>query len=362
MPLRKWTLFLENPAAAGGTRKDNSSQGKLRANLLRVMSIKVYLHLELDGYPEKTSKLSIPKGWVTKGEKTVADVIELFLEGYNKVLVDTEGNGSLKGPLKADEVHLATTTDSSGVKVYSDAVIQGNLEDRTDYFVIIGSYVRPAVNSSTGGGGGGTGTAARADGMLKCKNFGCQKMFREEENHDQACHHHSMPPFFHDTAKGWQCCKDGKKAFDWDDFQKLPTCCLGRHSTEERQTIFKASPTVEAAATAISDAPPVKSIAAYNSANPTGVTAASAAVKLMERKSTRKEDGTAKCLRKGCQKIFKFDENSKDACCYHKGQPVFHDTYKYWSCCSEKKCFEFDAFMAVPGCAVGFHDDGVIDL
>ena len=231
----------------GSTRKDNSSQGRLRANSLRVMSIKVYLHLELDGYPEKTSKLSIPKGWVTKGEKTVADVIELFLEGYNKVLVDTDGNGSLKGPLKADGVHLATTTDSSGVKVYSDAVIQGNLEDRTDYFVIIGSYVRPAVNSSTVGGGGGTGTAARADGMLKCKNFGCQKMFREEENHDQACHHHSMPPFFHDTAKGWQCCKDGKKAFDWDDFQKLPTCCLGRHSTEERQTIFKASPTVEAA-------------------------------------------------------------------------------------------------------------------
>ena len=90
--------------------------------------------------------------------------------------------------------------------------------------------------------------------------------------------------------------------------------------------------------------------------------AASSAVKLMERKSTRKEDGTAKCLRKGCQKVFKFDENNSDACCYHKGEPVFHDTYKYWSCCADKKCFEFDAFMAVPGCAVGFHDDGVIDL
>ena len=323
------------------------------------MSIKVYLHLELDGYPEKTSKLTIPKGWVTKGEKTVADVIDLFLEGYNKALIEGEGNGSMKSPLKVDEVHLATTTDSSGIKVYSDAVIQGNLEDRTDYFIILGSYTKPSSSSNAATGGG---DSAAASGLLKCKNFGCQKMYREEENHDTACYHHSMPPFFHDTAKGWQCCKDGKKAFDWDDFQKLPTCCVGRHSSEERQTIFKASPTVEAAACAIANAPPVKSIADYNTANPTAVTAASAAKKLMQRKSTRKEDGTAKCLRKGCQKVFRFDENSIEACRYHKGEPVFHDTYKYWSCCADKKCYDFDAFMAVPGCSVGYHDDGEIDL
>ena len=41
---------------------------------------------------------------------------------------------------------------------------------------------------------------------------------------------------------------------------------------------------------------------------------------------------------------------------------MFHDTLKFWSCCPEKKCFEFDTFMAVPGCVTGFHDDGVIEL
>ena len=38
----------------------------------------------------------------------------------------------------------------------------------------------------------------------------------------------------------------------------------------------------------------------------------------MQRKSTRKPDGTARCLRSGCQKIFNFAENASDACCYHK--------------------------------------------
>ena len=37
------------------------------------MSIKVYIHNEIEGYPEKTSKLTVPKKWVE--EKVVLDVI-----------------------------------------------------------------------------------------------------------------------------------------------------------------------------------------------------------------------------------------------------------------------------------------------
>jgi len=44
------------------------------------------------------------------------------------------------------------------------------------------------------------------------------------------------------------------------------------------------------------------------------------------------------------------------------GNPVFHDAIKLWSCCPDKKCYDFDEFMAVPGCAQGVHDDGVIDI
>jgi hypothetical protein len=45
------------------------------------MSIKVYIHYEPPGGPEKTSKLSVPKKWVA--ERPVADVIGLFTEAYN---------------------------------------------------------------------------------------------------------------------------------------------------------------------------------------------------------------------------------------------------------------------------------------
>ena len=43
---------------------------------------------------------------------------------------------------------------------------------------------------------------------------------------------------------------------------------------------------------------------------------------------------------------------------YHKGSPVFHDGEKYWSCCPQKKCIDFESFMKVPGCVTGKHDDG----
>jgi len=40
------------------------------------MSIKVYLHIEEQDLPKKTSKLTIPKKWVQ--EKTLLDVIEVI--------------------------------------------------------------------------------------------------------------------------------------------------------------------------------------------------------------------------------------------------------------------------------------------
>jgi len=137
-----------------------------------------------------------------------------------------------------------------------------------------------------------------------------------------------------------------------------------------RQTVFESSgggaaaASAEGAAAATAPAPQLKSIADYNSSNPAGPTAAASALKTVStRKSSRSADGlTAKCQRKGCQKSFSLAENGPSACTFHKGQPVFHDAAKYWSCCDHKKCFDFDAFLAVPGCATGCHDDGEIDL
>lgn len=48
---------------------------------------KVYIHYEgFPPAPDKTSKLSIPKRWLA--EMTVADVIGLFTDSYNKANPD----------------------------------------------------------------------------------------------------------------------------------------------------------------------------------------------------------------------------------------------------------------------------------
>jgi hypothetical protein len=110
-------------------------------------------------------------------------------------------------------------------------------------------------------------------------------------------------------------------------------------------------------------APALKSIAAYNAANPDAATAAASAGKtIASRKSSRNENGTARCQRKGCQQTFNVADNCPTACTYHRGHAIFHDAAKFWSCCPDKKRYEFEAFLAVQGCVVGFHDDGVLEL
>lgn len=74
--------------------------------------------------------------------------------------------------------------------------------------------------------------------------------------------------------------------YDWDDFEKIPTCQLGRHSTTPPAAEFAKSPTQLAAegsaapapAAAAVAAPALKSIDDYNKTNPNAVTAVSAAV------------------------------------------------------------------------------------
>lgn len=223
-----------------------------------------------------------------------------------------------------------------------------------DYYVKSGTCIKQAAITES------------ADSVfkLKCKNYGCNKYFTEEENDDSACQHHSGPPVFHDTAKYWSCCGDRKKAYDFETFQQIPYCSTGRHSVVNAGMSISASPNATVA-TASEAAPVLKSIADFNTTNSAAPTAASNAAKIVTapRKSSRSADGlTAKCQRKGCQQQFTVADNDATACTYHKGQAVFHDAVKFWSCCPERRCYDFDEFLAVPGCAKGCHDDGVIDL
>ena len=85
---------------------------------------------------------------------------------------------------------------------------------------------------------------------VRCKRHGCLKWYNPEENEDGVCHYHPGQPIFHDLKKGWTCCN--KVVYDWDEFQKLPTCATGKHTDnkEEAQEFYKSS-TVQNAANAL---------------------------------------------------------------------------------------------------------------
>lgn len=65
------------------------------------------------------------------------------------------------------------------------------------------------------------------DGKYRCTNKGCNKDYLPDENNPDACGYHPGAPIFHDLKKGWTCCN--KIVYDWDEFQKLPTCAVGAH-------------------------------------------------------------------------------------------------------------------------------------
>lgn len=191
---------------------------------------------------------------------------------------------------------------------------------------------------------------------VQCKNHGCQKKFLIEENNDQACHHHRLPPLFHDMKKGWQCCSS-KMVYDWDDFEKIEPCSIGSHSTVGPNARFAASPTVSAAASAPGaavpqPAAPLKSIDDYNQKNPNAVTAVSAAKERQQTPLPTRTDGKAKCVNFGCQQEYVVTENNNTACRHHARAPVFHDASKYWGCCPKDVKYDFDSFLNVPGCVV----------
>uniref|UniRef100_A0A7S2CNZ2 CHORD domain-containing protein n=1 Tax=Florenciella parvula TaxID=236787 RepID=A0A7S2CNZ2_9STRA len=61
------------------------------------------------------------------------------------------------------------------------------------------------------------------------------------------------------------------------------------------------------------------------------------------------------CMRFGCQKKYHEADNTATSCSYHKLPPVFHETAKFWACCPDKKCYDWDSFMGVKGCMTSCH-------
>ena len=88
-------------------------------------------------------------------------------------------------------------------------------------------------------------------GALKCKRPGCGRHYLESDNDGTKCRFHSGQPVFHDLKKGWACCN--QIVYEWDEFQKIVGCCMGRHSNDDDdgQSTFWQSSTVANASTAV---------------------------------------------------------------------------------------------------------------
>lgn len=79
---------------------------------------------------------------------------------------------------------------------------------------------------------------------------------------------------------------------------------------------------------------------------------------LTAKKSVVAADGSVtigtSCKRGGCSCSYESPASNDAVCVFHPGVPVFHEGYKFWSCC-QKKTSDFSAFLSQVGCESGKH-------
>lgn len=80
-----------------------------------------------------------------------------------------------------------------------------------------------------------------------------------------------------------------------------------------------------------------------------------------ERQSQLEKEKEAKrnqsqCVHFGCNKRFP-KGGPYPECHYHSGPPVFHETAKFWSCCPDKKAYDWENFQTLPACQTGICTD-----
>ncbi|EGR34877.1 integrin beta-1-binding protein, putative [Ichthyophthirius multifiliis] len=210
-----------------------------------------------------------------------------------------------------------------------------------------------------------------ADQLKKCKRGGCNKKYTEQENLPNSCRFHPGKPIFHDTKKGWTCCN--KIVYDWDEFQNIETCAEGMHTDVDsnQQTVgqdqFYKSSTVANAQKALDKEEKkivIQKISDFNKQEDNKQKNNQQQTQQQQTQQQENEkkkkfitkNGNYKCTNKSCQKEYKEEDNIENACNYHSGEPVFHDLKKYWTCCQNKICYDWDEFMKVQPCTYGKHN------
>jgi len=186
--------------------------------------MKVLLHYEDNPDTElwKSLKITLPKSWKTG---PTSKLLGQFVESYNA----SESLGGGPNPLKEEDLHLAIKVQEKDASVLralpSDAVTIEVIADRADVYVVHGpSETLGEIEARQKA----AERAKREELMntVQCTHFGCTNRFPRGGPYPDCCFH-KAPPVFHETAKFWSCCPD-KKAYDFEDFQKIPGCCTGK--------------------------------------------------------------------------------------------------------------------------------------
>uniref|UniRef100_A0A3B5B5F6 Cysteine and histidine-rich domain-containing protein 1-like n=1 Tax=Stegastes partitus TaxID=144197 RepID=A0A3B5B5F6_9TELE len=210
---------------------------------------------------------------------------------------------------------------------------------------------------------------------LLCYNKGCGEKFDTDKNKDDSCLFHPGVPIFHDALKGWSCCK--KRTTDFSEFLSIKGCTRGRHSNEKPQEPLRPEVSSDKAEIKHTNGQEIiyqgpKSAETLQKERPSSdepltklphkVSASLAQVleKLdisqraeKENKDSQVMPGT-RCKNAGCKTVYQGPETDMEVCSHHPGGPVFHEGYKYWSCCCIKTT-DFNAFLDQKGCSTGKH-------
>lgn len=187
----------------------------------------------------------------------------------------------------------------------------------------------------------------------KCTNFGCQKLFSDEENKADSCLYHEGPVIFHDIKKGYQCCN--VIVYDWDEFSQIPGCKKGLHTDVKRNPAFSESDTVMIAERSLQkEGVVVKSIADLDREIEEKKKKEAEENKDVQPVIVTNEAGLYICGNFGCNKPYDPSENNAESCWYHPSGPGFHDVRKFWTCCN-KQAWDWDEFSALTPCTKGLH-------
>ncbi|KAJ0055669.1 hypothetical protein NL108_009613 [Boleophthalmus pectinirostris] len=192
---------------------------------------------------------------------------------------------------------------------------------------------------------------------LHCYNRGCGEKFDPHKNKDDSCVFHPGVPIFHDALKG---------------------CTRGRHSNEKPQAPLQPEVSSDKGQNKMTNGAEIiyqgpKSAETLQRERPSSdeprvilphKTTASLEQILQKLDLSKKQEQEQKesqgvtpgtrCKNAGCKTVYQNTDTEKETCTYHPGGPVFHEGYKYWSCCCIKT-LDFNAFLDQKGCSTGKH-------